>query len=80
MGTLHVRNVPDPLYRALKKRAHERGSSLSAETIRLLDRALEADRPEVRELLASIEKSRPVVARRGAPTGAQLVRQDRDRR
>ena len=79
MSTLHVRNVPDGLYDALRKRAEDRGSSLSAETIRLLGRALEADRPEVRELLEAIEKTRPT-GRRGAPAAAELVREDRKRR
>jgi len=79
MSTLHVRNVPPTLYRALRKRAKERRSTVSAETIRLLDRALETDRPGVRALLAAIEKTRPV-ARRGAPSAAELIRGDRDRR
>jgi len=39
VSTLHVRNVPEPIHRALRKRARERGSSVSAETIRLLGRA-----------------------------------------
>src|SRR2546429_1522257 len=44
MRTLYVRRVPTPIYRALERRARERGSSVSAETIRLLGRALRADR------------------------------------
>jgi plasmid stability protein len=79
MSTLHVRNVPPIIYRALRKRAKERRSTVSAETIRLLDRALEADRPGVRALLAAIERTRPV-ARRGTPSAAELIRGDRDRR
>jgi len=79
MSTLHVRNVPTSIYRALQKRAKERRSTVSAETIRLLSRALETDRPGVRALLARIEKTRPL-ARRGAPSAAELIREDRDRR
>jgi plasmid stability protein len=79
MSTLHVRNVPEPIYRALHRRAKERGSSVSAETIRLLGRALRVDRPGVRELLDQIERTRPV-ARKGAPGAAELIREDRDRR
>ena len=79
MRILHVRNVPEPIYRALRERAAERRSSVSAETIRLLGRALRVDRPGVRELLDEIERTRPVVGR-NAPSAADLVREDRDRR
>jgi hypothetical protein len=79
VSTLHVRNVPALIYRALRRRAKERRSSVSAETIRLLGRALRADRPGVRELLEEIERTRPQ-ARAGAPAAAALVRADRERR
>ena len=79
VSTLHVRNVPEPIYKALRQRARERGSSVSAETIRLLGRALRVDRPGLRELLDEIERARPV-ARKGSPAAADLVREDRDRR
>lgn len=79
MSTLYVRNVPEDLYRALAKRARERGTSLSAETIHLLGRALAVDRLGIRELLDTIEGERPV-ARRATPAAAVLVRRDRDRR
>ena len=79
MSTLHVRNVPDDIYEALRRRAAERRSSVAAETIRLLGRALHVDRPGVRELLEEIERTRPV-ARKGAPAAAELIREDRDRR
>lgn len=79
MSTLHVRNVPDDLYEALRRRAVERRSSVAAETIRLLGRALRVDRPGVRELLEEIERTRPV-ARKRTPSAADLIRADRDRR
>jgi plasmid stability protein len=79
VSTLHVRNVPEPIHRALRKRARERRSSVSAETIRLLGRALRVDRPGIRELLDTIERTRPL-ARKGAPAAADLIREDRDRR
>ena len=79
VSTLHVRNVPEPIHRALRKRARERGSSVSAETIRLLGRALRVDRPGIRELLDEIERARPV-ARKGTLAAADLVREDRDGR
>jgi plasmid stability protein len=79
MATLHVRNVPDPTYEALRERAVERRSSISAEAIRLIERGLRTDRARVNELLAEIEASR-VRARPGAPGAAELIRRDRDER
>jgi plasmid stability protein len=79
MHTLHVRNVPNELYASLRQRARERKTSISRETIRLLARALRTDRRGVRELLHQIESDRPV-ARRGTPSAAELIREDRDRR
>lgn len=79
MATLHVRNVPEGTYEALRKLAAERRSSIGAEALRLLDRALRTDVAEVRAVLDEIEAHRPVV-RRGAPTPAQLIRRDRARR
>lgn len=79
MATLHVRDVPDETYEALRERAAERRTSISAEAIRLLERALRTDRARVNELLAEIEATR-VAARPGAPTPAELIRRDRDER
>ncbi|MFQ5665950.1 MAG: hypothetical protein ACE5I7_05905 [Candidatus Binatia bacterium] len=79
MHTLHVRNVPDDLYSSLRHCARERGTSISHEAIRLLSRALQVDRPGVRQLLAEIESSRPR-ARAGTPAAAALIRADRERR
>lgn len=78
MSTLHVRNVPPHLYEAIRRRATEQDRSISAETILLLERALQLDRPGVRELLDSIRSARPAV--RGAVDSALLIREDRDGR
>jgi plasmid stability protein len=80
MNTLHVRQVPDDVYEALKARAKERDTSISSETIRLLRRALAIDRAGVRELLDEIEAARPRLASRGALSVAGIVRRDRDTR
>lgn len=79
MPTLHVRNVPDVLYEALRKRAEEQGTSIGAEAIAALQRAMRTDLAGVREVLADYEPRRPT-ARRGTPPAAELVREDRDRR
>lgn len=78
MATLHVRGVPDDLYRDLTERAEERGSSITAETIRLLRRALDFERPGQAELMDSIMAAR-APRRTGSPSAAELIREDRDR-
>jgi plasmid stability protein len=79
MATLHVRNIPDDTYEALRQLAIERKSSIGVEAIRLLQRALRTDRAGVRALLDEIDASRPR-ARRGAPPAATLIRRDREAR
>jgi plasmid stability protein len=79
MPTLHVRNVPAPLYKALKAAAAENDSSISAEVLRLLTQALRTDRASVRKLLAEVDRDHPKL-RAGAPSAAALIRADRDRR
>lgn len=79
MATLHVRNVPDETYEALRGRASERRTSISAEAIRLIERGLRTDRLGVETILHRVEGTR-VRARPGAPSAADLIRQDRDER
>lgn len=79
MSTLHVREVPPEVYEPLRRRARERRTSIAKETIRLLAQALEVDRPGVRELIEAIRRDRPT-ARKGTPTAAELIREDRQSR
>jgi hypothetical protein len=79
VATLHVRNVPSGLYESIRKRARERRVSIAGETIRLLQRALQVDKPAVRELLDEIVSDRPT-PRRAVPSAARLIREDRARR
>lgn len=79
MATLHVRDFPDSTYQALRERASEKRSSISAEAVRLIERALRTDRTRVNQLLDEIEASR-VTAAQGAPSAAALIRRDRDER
>jgi plasmid stability protein len=75
MSTLHVRNVPDDIYEALRARADEHDSSISSETVRLLRRALRTDRAGLQALLDEIEQDRPRASRK--VSAAALVRRDR---
>lgn len=77
MATLHVRGVPEDLYQALNEHASERGSSITAEAIRLLRRALALERPGQARLLDAIRAEREHVVD-GTPSAAELIREDRD--
>lgn len=80
MPTLHVRNVPEPLYDRLRERAQERNRSLSAEVLMLLDFALDESEDTQTELLDSIRRRRfynPAAV--GAPDSSSLLREDRAR-
>jgi plasmid stability protein len=79
MATLHVRDVPAETYKALRRLAAERGSSMNTEAIRLLGRALRTDTAAVQALLDQIESRRPVPCRK-VPAPAVLIRRDRDGR
>lgn len=80
MSTLHVRNVPEMLYSRIQHMAGEKGRSLSAEVIVLLEQALQ-DR-ERREgqlnLLAQARRHRFKPAA-GTPSSDELLREDRER-
>ncbi len=82
MATLYVRDVPDELYQQLKKRAHEEGRSLTAETVKLLEQALHGEerRRSQRELLDAIQRGRRFnPASVGAPSSTEMLREDRAR-
>lgn len=80
MPTLHVRNVPDELYERIRARSQERGRSVTAEVIQLLQRALEEDERRQEETLERIRRRRHFrPADFGAPDSITLLRQDRSR-
>lgn len=79
MATLYVRNVPDELYERLRKRAEVRKSSISTEAVRLLEAALEVDREGFRRFVEHV-RAHPLRVAPGAPSPAELIRQDRDAR
>jgi antitoxin FitA len=81
MATLYVRDVPSELYERLRREAASAKRSLSAETVELLRRSL-APRPglSLEQLLRDSEQIRMKHSLpAGAPTAAELIRDDRDR-
>ena len=80
MATLHVRNVPDDVYEALRRRAEQEGRSINAQAIAILRRSLPvAFDPEA--FIAEIDAD---VARwswpEDGPTPEEIIRRDRDSR
>ena len=80
MNTLHVRSVPDDLYRRLQRLANARNRSLSAQVIMMLSQAVaeEERRKRQTKTLASIQRRR-FKAPKGAPAALDLLREDRRR-
>ncbi|MEX2457874.1 MAG: Arc family DNA-binding protein [Actinomycetota bacterium] len=78
MKNLHVRNVPDDVYDALRKAADTEGRSLSSEVVAILKRSLGGLRVDRAAVLAEIDELERRVGRMPW-SGAELVREDRDR-
>jgi plasmid stability protein len=80
MATLHVRNVPDELYGALRARAEREGRSISAETIAILRRAV-VSRLDPEDLIEDLRRFRArVQLPPDAPPPEQIIREARDAR
>ena len=82
MAILHVRNVPEKLYKRIQKLAEEENRSVTAEVIQLLGLGLQA-REARRATAAVIERirrqSRKMVLPRGWKDSTDLLREDRSR-
>lgn len=80
MNTLHVRSVPDSLYKRIRSLANVKNRSLSAQVITLLEQAVDAEerRVEQTKVLNSIQRRR-FKAPKNAPASLELLREDRGR-
>ncbi|MFH0793230.1 MAG: hypothetical protein V2A74_04280 [bacterium] len=80
MPTLHVRNVPEKLYRQIQEVASGKSQSLSAAVVSMLDEAVEDQRRRSRQgrVLAQIRRRR-FAAPEGTPSSLTLLREDRRR-
>jgi plasmid stability protein len=77
---LHVRNVPDELYEALRTQARREHRSVNAEAITILQRAL-AGQPSTQDLLGEVARLRERLRwPEDAPTPEELIRRNRDER
>ncbi len=80
MATLHVRSVPEDLYKEVQKLAEERNRSLSAQVVTMLAQAVEDEKSRKAQsrALASIRRRR-FSAPEKSPTSLELLREDRRR-
>ena len=81
MATLYVENVPDDIYRALRKRAKANRKSIAAEVIELLQRNVptEADLKRRREFYDRLAELRAKVTPTPGPSIEEMIRKDRER-
>ena len=83
MATLYVENVPDELYKALRKRAKDSHSSIAREVISILKDSV----PTAAELAARrrfAEEARRIRSMKPLspgpfPSAEEMIREDRDR-
>jgi antitoxin FitA len=73
MKMIQIRNVPEPLHRALKERAAREGITLSELLMRELPRI--AQRPTMEQVLARIQSRGPAPPE--LPSAADIIREHR---
>jgi plasmid stability protein len=82
MATLHVRNIPEKLYKRIQRLAEEENRSITAEVIQLLTQGLEV-RESRRGAAAVMERirrrSRAIKLPKDWTDAVELLREDRSR-
>jgi plasmid stability protein len=83
MATLYVENVPDDVYKALRKRARENRTSMAAEVITLLKQFIPTEedlkrRSKVFDELAKL-RAMPPLTPGPFPSAEEMIREDRER-
>ena len=83
MATLYVENVPEDVYKALRKRARENHKSIAAEVIALLKQNIPTEaelkrRREFYDRLAEL-RAKPPLTPGPFPSAEEMIREDRDR-
>jgi plasmid stability protein len=83
MATLYVENVPEEIYKALRKRARTNRTSIAAEVIALLKQNVptEAELKRRREFYDRMVElsSRPPLSPGPFPSAEEMIREDRER-
>jgi len=83
MATLYVENVPDDIYKALRKRAKSKRSSIAAEVIDMLKQFVPTEaelkrRREFYDRLAEL-RAKPPLTSGPFPSAEEMIREDRER-
>ena len=83
MATLYVENVPDEIYKALRKRARANRKSIAAEVIELLEQNIPTEeelkrRRQFYERLGEI-RARPPEGPGPFSSAEEMIREDRER-
>ncbi len=83
MATLYVENVPDEIYKALRKRAQANRKSIAAEVISLLEQHIPTEeelkrRRKAFEGLARLRAMQPL-SPGPFPSAEEMIREDRER-
>ena len=83
MATLYVENVPDDIYKALRKRAKANRKSIAAEVISLLKENIPTEaelkrRREFYDRLAEL-RAKPPLTPGPFPSAEEMIREDRAR-
>lgn len=83
MATLYVENVPDEIYKALRKRARANRKSIAAEVISLLEQHIPTEeelkrRRKAFEGLARLRAMEPL-SPGPFPSAEEMIREDRER-
>jgi plasmid stability protein len=83
MPTLYVENVPQDLYKALRKRAQTNKTSMAAEVIELLKQFVPTEaelkrRREFYDRLAEL-RAKPPLTPGPFPSAEEMIREDRER-
>lgn len=83
MPTLYVENVPDALYKALRKQARLKRRSIAAEVIELIQGGVVTDEElkRRRRIAAELKKIRLSASPRKGPfpSAEEMIREDRQR-
>lgn len=83
MPTLYVENVPEELYEAIRARARDRKTSISAEVLAVLTENVPSPKELARRkallLRARRLRSRPAAGPGPFPSSEEMLREDRER-
>ena len=83
MATLYVENMPDDVYKALRKRARENRTSMAVEVIALLKQFIPTEEELKRRRKAFDElaklRAMPPLTPGPFPSAEEMIREDRER-